>query len=399
MSLHKKGKKLIVLFSLVWLLAACGSREETAPKNWKSRRQIQETDLQEWCGYYTRSGKTRENGWVGMDFILYEKEGIFWGYLSVDGHEYHGEMADTYQNKRILTTVQAHAGEVFVYFYEEIPIENESGTFSDGQGDYFGACTRGDLLFSMKQEGEDILTTWERPFLTEAEESLNERKFYRFDMPHLSCTLLGEKDRDAFLTANGIMAEEVPFFVYDDEDSGRQFTVYTDAPAAGGIGIYCEGGRIWGFGIPACSGEAWVDERFEVTYGGDTGEQLVEDYTASRTYNEQGQLIRFLSEGTITDIEEPHRDRVIEITYTYRDDGTLEQKEGFYNAWIFGSVGCSERCFYDEKGRLAYSSAYITHGSLDNYYIYSGDDVRPDYGIMLDYDGSIHAYEFVHYTD
>ena len=86
----------------------------------------------------------------------------------------------------------------------------------------------------------------------------------------------------------------------------------------------------------------------------------------------------------ITDIEEPCRDRVIEITYFYRDDGTLEKKEGFYNAWIFGTVGCSERCFYDAQGRLIYSSAYITHGSLDYYYIYEGENAAPAYCLCLD---------------
>lgn len=399
MELHKGGNRIAVLILLVLLLAACGSPKMTVPEGRKTKYQLPKTDLQEWCGYYSRSGKTKDNGIVDMDFVLYEQEGLFWGYLSVEGHEYHGEMADTYQHKRILTTVRAHAGGVFVYFYEEIPIEETEGISVKEQEDYFGACTRGDLLFTMKQEGADILTTWEKPFLAEAEESLTERSFHRFDIHSLSCILLGEKDREAFLAARGISSWAVPFFVYEDEDSGRQLAVYTDEPAGGGTGIYREGGRVQGIGIPACSEAEWVDERFEVTYGGDTGERSVDDYTENRTYNEQGQLTRFLSEGMITDIEEPCRDRVIEITYFYRDDGTLEKKEGFYNAWIFGTVGCSERCFYDAQGRLIYSSAYITHGSLDNYYIYQGDGARPDYGIMLDYDGSIHAYEFIHYTD
>ncbi len=230
----------------------------------------------------------------------------------MERREYYKETADAYhQYKRILTAVQAHAGKVFVYFYEEIPIEGAEGAFVKGQEDCFGACTRGDLLFTMKLEGEDILTAWEKPFLAEAEESLSERRFHSFDIQYLSCMLLGEKDREAFLTARGISSQATPFFVYADEDSGRQLTVYTDEPKAGGTGIYCEGGRMQGIGIPSCSEETWVDERSVVTYCGDTGEQAVEDYTESRTYNEQGQLARFLSEGTITDREELHRLKIL----------------------------------------------------------------------------------------
>jgi len=398
--LHKKGKRITGLILLVLFLAACGSPKITEADSWKTRRTIQEADLQEWCGYYFRSGKTRDNGTVDMDFVLYEKEGLFWGYFSVERREYYKETADAYhQYKRILTAVQAHAGKVFVYFYEEIPIEGAEGASVKGQEDCFGACTRGDLLFTMKLEGEDILTAWEKPFLAEAEESLSERRFHSFDIQYLSCMLLGEKDREAFLTARGISSQATPFFVYADEDSGRQLTVYTDEPKAGGTGIYCEGGRMQGIGIPSCSEETWVDERSVVTYCGDTGEQAVEDYTESRTYNEQGQLARFLSEGTIADREEPCRDIVIEVTYSYRDDGTLEKKEGFYNAWIFGSVGCSEFCIYDEQERPVYTSAYITHGRLDTYYIYLGEKVSPNYGLILDFDGLVHAYEWIHYTD
>ena len=44
----------------------------------------------------------------------------------------------------------------------------------------------------------------------------------------------------------------------------------------------------------------------------------------------------------------------------------------------------ASRDYYDEDGRLIYESAYITHGSLDYFFIYTDGSCRPAYCLQLD---------------
>lgn len=399
-------KCMVLLLALVLGLSSCASLEESKPNLWENRHKTPEVNLQKWVGHYHRSGNIENNGGLTMDFFLYEEQGKFYGYLSVDAWEYieaDGEYHTHRTKQRMLTTVSTRGGEVFVYFYEDIPTE-EFSMENEWEEAYTGAYRQGDLLFSMKREGENIITTWEKPFPAETEGSLAERSFDERKL--LSCELAGEKDKEAFLAAMGVQDAERPFFAYYDEDGILLLTVYMDEPAEGGTGIYyfySMSGElsIQGVGIPACEDAEWIDRRFDVTKDGDNGDGSgVEDYEEGYEYNAEGQLVRFLSEGSITDMGEPYRDKIIEVIYSYREDGTLEKKEGFYNACVFGSTGCSETCFYDAEERLIHSFAYITHGSTEDFYIYLGDGSRPDYRLMLDHFGAdTCALGFIHYTN
>lgn len=42
---------------------------------------------------------------------------------------------------------------------------------------------------------------------------------------------------------------------------------------------------------------------------------------------------------------------------------------------------------YDEQGRLIYQYGYITHGAIDEYYIYEGNRMEPQYRLLLDWGG------------
>lgn len=389
-------KCMTLLAALVLGMAACGSPEEPTPNLWKNRYKTSEVSLQKWVGHYHRSGNIENNGGLVMDFFLYEEQGQFYGYLQVEKWEYlevEGENHTQRIKQRILTTVSNRGGDVFVYFYEDIPMGFSADFSMEGEREesYAGTYRRGDLLFSMKREGEDIITTWEKPFPDETAESLAERNFSEWDF--LSCELAGEKDKEAFLIARGVQDEE-PFFSYYDEDGTLLLNVYMDDPTEGGTGIYYfynMAGDLYvqGFGIPACEEAVWLDGRFDVTKNGDNGDGSgVEDYEEGCEYNDEGQLVHYLSEGTITDWGDPFWDRIIEINWTYREDGTLEKKEGYYNDRVFGTTGLSETCFYDEEERLIHSYAYITHGNTEDFYIYSGDGSCPDYRLMLDHFGA-----------
>lgn len=97
-----------------------------------------------------------------MNFFLYEDEGKFFGYLSIEEWEYLEMDGESYIKRicqRMLATVSAGGGEVLVHFYENIPTELSED-------------------FSMEGEREESHTD--------------------------ACRLAGEKDKEAFFTARGV---------------------------------------------------------------------------------------------------------------------------------------------------------------------------------------------------
>lgn len=63
------------------------------------------------------------------------------------------------------------------------------------------------------------------------------------------------------------------------------------------------------------------------------------------------------------------------------------QKDCYYNSRVFGSTGSSESDYFDEKDRLLYTSSYITHGYVEDYYIYEEDSQEPAFCLTLDHTG------------
>jgi len=45
--------------------------------------------------------------------------------------------------------------------------------------------------------------------------------------------------------------------------------------------------------------------------------------------------------------------------------------------------------YYDEGGRISYETSYITHGMLENCYIYEDDGKKSAYSLLLDYAGYV----------
>lgn len=92
------------------------------------------------------------------------------------------------------------------------------------------------------------------------------------------------------------------------------------------------------------------------------------------------------------------QDTIVCVKYFYREDGTLERKECYFNDRVFGTTRCSEKYYYDEQERLKYVSAYITHGTLRDYYIYEGESLEPAYCLGVDFTGaSASEYRFIKY--
>lgn len=120
-------------------------------------------------------------------------------------------------------------------------------------------------------------------------------------------------------------------------------------------------------------------------YNGSNGSNAVENYEESYEYNDAGQMIHYESTGRINSLKDADENQtIIDVDFTYREDGTLSRKKANYNTYIFGTTQSSHVMYFDEQQRAIYDRAYITHGSLDFYYIYDGDAAMPDYVLMLD---------------
>lgn len=200
-------------------------------------------------------------------------------------------------------------------------------------------------------------------------------------------------------------AEEEPFYIfYEKESDGRniegkvQLELYYNEAA----GVICGIRYIYSqedSGEPQVSMKGFADldvsvfdewdyfgeAVFSVQKDGSDGKESVENYEEMYTYNEAGQPVHFESTGTIDWLrEEPERSTIIQIDFSYRADGTLSQKDCYYNPHIFGTTEATVHEYFDEKQRLVYSHSYVTHGSLECYCIYSDDGDTPMYILWLD---------------
>lgn len=206
---------------------------------------------------------------------------------------------------------------------------------------------------------------------------------------------LSETDRAEFLAAFGFGDSE-PFYVHTEEDGYPFMELYFDEEREIGCGIrYWKsdfGNVICGFAFDGCQEVSWHarDPYSVLSVYGTSGEDRVTDYQENFEYDEEGRLVGFQSTGTPTDIDREDFKNIpmIEVGFTYDDQGKLREKEyrHFSTPHLpFGTTYASQTSYYDESGRLSHTASYITHGSLEGYYIYSGDSDVPVYYLELDH--------------
>lgn len=201
--------------------------------------------------------------------------------------------------------------------------------------------------------------------------------------------ILAEEDTDS---EKETAAE--PFYQYYDSAGNLCLELYLDEETGSGSGIayhpLSEGGyEPHEFAFDTCKLEDWKEmDPFSLkAVDGTDGSDMVNDYEELCEYTESGQIEHFRSWGNIDWlVESGGMQTILEINFVYREDGTLASKEYYHNGYLFGSTNSSKNSFYDEKERLVYEEAYITHGSLDIYYIYTDDSPKPSYRLLLDGD-------------
>lgn len=159
-------------------------------------------------------------------------------------------------------------------------------------------------------------------------------------------------DEEAFLAANGFERGE-PFFEYDmPEEPGRLVFYYDEATQAGcGIRYY---------------------------------ERDPDTFTTTGMYGFVFKGLREDGENGIPADYDSRSEPFLWIDYEYYDNGSLKKRSYMHSGYVYGSAYTTWNSYFDERGRIVYEDIYITHGSLDKYYIYMDDTEEPSYILDVD---------------
>lgn len=217
-------------------------------------------------------------------------------------------------------------------------------------------------------------------------------------------------DEASFIHGFGFDDTE-PFYKYDDQDGAKRLILYYNEETEEGLGIrYYERDSttfitsgMFGFTFSGVEEKEWegspTDYSRQISIEGGNGSSQVEDYAENYEYDSEGRVVHFDSKGRLTwlggDDAEPSS--VLWIDYEYDENGILKHRLYWHNTYVFGTSGCTWESYFDTLGRVEYEDLYITHGSLDDYYIYSDDSALPEYELILDNNVGTWIPEFIHW--
>lgn len=136
----------------------------------------------------------------------------------------------------------------------------------------------------------------------------------------------------------------------------------------------------------ACGLLGNADAYSVLTPWGTDGSEAVSGLRSDWSYRADGNPEAFHAAGTD---ESGNPVDVLDVTFSYWDDGPLLSKFYSHNQLLFGTTYFSTQMYYTSHERLAYARCYLTHGSLELFYFYDGDGDTPAYCLMLDNDGGL----------
>lgn len=201
-------------------------------------------------------------------------------------------------------------------------------------------------------------------------------------------------DKEEFLEAMGFAGEE-PFYACNGDMWGHAaLELYYDESSGRGCGLsYAynmsyEGElmpeAVYGWSFDHVGHDEFVHDPYLLEMiGGGTGKSF-QDYTETYQYRTDGRLRRFLTEGMMDHESGAAMTTLLELRYEYRDDGSLAYLHYYHNHLVRSSTDMIINSYYDEQERLMYEYHYITHGSVEHYYIYQNGSSRPAYCLILD---------------
>lgn len=218
-------------------------------------------------------------------------------------------------------------------------------------------------------------------------------------------------DREAFLYEYGFDSQE-PFYEYYAEDGALQLELYYDRYSGVGCGLrYYPGEELEAEGFlfngsnnyryytDFMKGSGIEADRYSViSFEGSDGRDEAEDYEESAIYGEDGRLLHYTSQGRIPYLtEKEEMQKILEIEWSYREDGTLQERNYWHNSMVFGTWYSSRQSYYDEQERLVHEHCYVTHGSVDFYYIYAKESEVPAGCLILDHNTGLLCAELLEY--
>lgn len=208
--------------------------------------------------------------------------------------------------------------------------------------------------------------------------------------------------------------EDEPYYTYYDEEGNPKFEIYFDKSGVG-CGVcydayeYEHSGEPKGFVFREYYETAWEEENpalwyepreyFKDVESCKTGEYSeIRNYEEQYEYNDDGLITGFFAKGE-TDLFTNEWIPVNIASYTceYHENGSKKKEELFRHSLLFGTFMSTAECRYDETGRIVYIRSYITHGSLEYFFIYEDDGDIPAYGVVIDHypgmdDGVLYRY-------
>lgn len=215
-------------------------------------------------------------------------------------------------------------------------------------------------------------------------------------------------DTDSFLREFGF-DQSVPYFEYYDADGALQMTLYYDEQSKHGCGIrYYERdpsmfstSGLYGFTFEDISQEIWNGPETDyheippspiLQDNGDFLQNCRDNYV----YDGKGRIIHIDSLGILTGVGDTEASTLLQIDFTYHENGNLKHRLYRHNTYIGGTYGASVDSYFDEQEHLLYEYRYVTHGCEEYYYIYKDHDT-PVYSLMLDFNTGDWIPEFVVY--
>lgn len=217
-----------------------------------------------------------------------------------------------------------------------------------------------------------------------------------------------DKDRQVILEKFGFQGKK-PMYQYYDRYHNRQLELYLDEKTGKGCGIIYnyqftsklqKTVELYGVAINTIKEQEWKGrEPFSLksVYGTDGRENQFEDYQEICKYTKNGKLDHFTSQRVENWNQEEQICNILNIDFIYREDGTLYRRDYGHDDLIFGSTYCSIGSLYDNQERVIFEHCYITHGSIEYYYIYENDSKKPTYRLGLDYNMNMTDPELVRY--
>lgn len=214
--------------------------------------------------------------------------------------------------------------------------------------------------------------------------------------------LLTEEDVEEYL--KGLEMENVNPVCFYDLNGAPKLKLYCDWETGRGCGLAYEetedGTDLLGFEI---NGYGWNDYwnfpnpySTQIRHGEDLRidripyfiYKMITGLEETYTYDSENRLCAYHLRGCVkTEGEESKQEELFTVSYSYRENGTLQEKEYQFNDEVFGhvSVDWNPHYVYDELERLLYVE-YGRRKAFDTgYLIYEGDSMIPAAYLELDY--------------